>query len=325
MKTQGMTLAQRLGLALLLAGASAGGVLAASSLGSRGALNPGQQIESGQSRLVMQGDCNLVLYRGAQAVWNSVTDGRGAGCRAVMQEDGNLVVVNGSGQPLWNSGTNGNPGAQLVLQQDGNLVVARGQQVVWSSSTGTRVAQQGRPGQGQGGFGGQGGYNNQNNGYGNQGGQGVGNGGGWRQGQGYGQARSRRAPDDMIPGDWLDGRRDDKLASRNRQFELRMQRDCNLVLYARDQPVWESRTDRRGRDCRAYFQNDGQLVIEADGQVIWSNRARARSGQPDLRIQDDGNLVAYDNNRPYWATNTDQTRYGQGGFGGGYGYSNRPR
>ena len=158
-----------------------------------------------------------------------------------MQEDGNLVVVDGGGQPLWNSGTNGNPGAQLVLQQDGNLVVARGQQALWSSSTGVQVAQQGRP-QGQGGFGNQGGYGNQG------GGQGVGNGGGWRQGYGYGQAGARRAPDDMIPGDWLDGRRDDLLRSRNRQYELRMQRDCNLVLYARDRPVWESRTDRRGRD-----------------------------------------------------------------------------
>ncbi len=59
-------------------------------------------------------------------------------------------------------------------------------------------------------------------------------------------------------------------------------------------------------------------MIEADGQVIWTNRARARSGRPDLRMQDDGNLVAYDGNRPFWATNTDEAHFGQGGFGGGY-------
>lgn len=84
--------------------------------------------------LEMQGDGNLVLYQGPQALWASGT--RTPGSRAVMQGDGNLVVYSPSNVPLWSTGTFGNPGAYLRVQNDGNLVVySATNAVLWASGT----------------------------------------------------------------------------------------------------------------------------------------------------------------------------------------------
>jgi len=76
---------------------------------------------SGQYRLIFQGDGNLVLYKGGQALWASRTNGSGAS-RVVLQGDGNLVLYKG-GQALWSSRTNGSGASRLILQNDGNLVL----------------------------------------------------------------------------------------------------------------------------------------------------------------------------------------------------------
>ncbi|MFC3690381.1 hypothetical protein [Aquipuribacter hungaricus] len=64
--------------------------------------------------------------------------GQGGGSRLLMQTDGNLVLYRGS-VPLWSSRTQGNPGAFAVLQGDGNLVVhtsaEQGRRVLWYSDT----------------------------------------------------------------------------------------------------------------------------------------------------------------------------------------------
>ncbi|MFC3690380.1 hypothetical protein [Aquipuribacter hungaricus] len=60
------------------------------------------------SRLVMQGDGNLVLYRGSAPLWSSETQGN-PGAYAVMQSDGNLVVysapASGPRRALFDTGT----------------------------------------------------------------------------------------------------------------------------------------------------------------------------------------------------------------------------
>lgn len=57
------------------------------------ALLPGDVVdgEADRTRLLMQGDGNLVLYRGGTAMWSSRTASN-PGAGAVMQADGNLVV-----------------------------------------------------------------------------------------------------------------------------------------------------------------------------------------------------------------------------------------
>lgn len=98
-------------------------------------LSPGQQITSpdGRFRLVQQGDGNLVLYFGSQALWaNGVF---GANYTTYFQGDGNFVTYSPSG-PVWNTETNA-IGARLALQNDGNLVIYDlDDRVVWATNTG---------------------------------------------------------------------------------------------------------------------------------------------------------------------------------------------
>ena len=69
-------------------------------------LRPGDAMYSSdrRTRLVMQGDGNLVLYSGAGALWNSRTAGN-RGAYAVLQTDGNLVLYSAGNRPLWNTAT----------------------------------------------------------------------------------------------------------------------------------------------------------------------------------------------------------------------------
>lgn len=63
--------------------------------------------ERGVSRLTMQGDGNLVLYRGSTPLWNARTAGN-PGAYAFMQGDGNFVVYSSpatGNRPLFDSGT----------------------------------------------------------------------------------------------------------------------------------------------------------------------------------------------------------------------------
>ncbi len=110
---------------------------AQAQLGANQDLGPNQQIQSSNNRfhLIMQSDCNLVLYEGARALWASGTHGRGRDCRAVMQSDGNLVVYDASQAPLWASNTAGRSGATLRLEDSGNLQVASGSRTLWQSNT----------------------------------------------------------------------------------------------------------------------------------------------------------------------------------------------
>jgi hypothetical protein len=97
--------------------------------------------QNARRKLVLQSDCNLVLYNVDNAVvagplWQTDTSGAGVDCRLDFQADGNLVLYDGSGSALWASGTSGTSGAVLSLQEDGNLVVYNGvQQYLWATQT----------------------------------------------------------------------------------------------------------------------------------------------------------------------------------------------
>lgn len=106
-------------------------------------LHAGESLHSpnGRYQLLMQSDCNLVLYDGAavyeDAVWSSHTWQKGTGCFAMMQDDGNFVVYDQSWNALWSSGTYyySGQGAFLYLQDDRNLVIYLGTRALWSSGT----------------------------------------------------------------------------------------------------------------------------------------------------------------------------------------------
>lgn len=117
-------------------------------------------IPEGNLRLVMQGDGNLVLYHGGQALFHTGTNGN-PGAYVQMQNDGNLVVRSTENAALWasrtvadygfaftegtdrfngrmNSGwylTSRNGKFRLVMQGDGNLVLYSGSRALWHTGT----------------------------------------------------------------------------------------------------------------------------------------------------------------------------------------------
>jgi hypothetical protein len=54
--------------------------------------------------LVFQSDGNLVLYGGGQAIWSTDT-WRYAASRLVVQDDCNLVIYSADGWPVWATNT----------------------------------------------------------------------------------------------------------------------------------------------------------------------------------------------------------------------------
>lgn len=125
----------------------------------RGFLRPGEQLVgsadqelvAGDTRFVMQHDCNLVAYHGRQAVWATNTNKKGSACVAVMQGDGNLVLTSGNGRVLWASHTDKHPGAWLLAQTDGNVVIYRPGNAVsgrslWATNTNVRHRTAATPG-----------------------------------------------------------------------------------------------------------------------------------------------------------------------------------
>ncbi|WP_437087333.1 FG-GAP-like repeat-containing protein [Streptomyces sp. enrichment culture] len=103
-------------------------------------LASGQEFSSGNAKLVMQADGNLVLFtKDKKPVWATGTGGN-PGAVARMQSDGNFVVYKADGTtPVWSTKTN-TPYSYAVLHPRGVLVLynASGQSL-WTSNS------QGRP------------------------------------------------------------------------------------------------------------------------------------------------------------------------------------
>lgn len=102
-------------------------------------LSSGQEFSSGNSKLVMQADGNLVLYtKDKKPIWATRTDNN-PGAVARMQSDGNFVVYAADGKTaLWSSKTT-TPYSYAVLHPRGVLVLysASGQSL-WTSGSQSR-------------------------------------------------------------------------------------------------------------------------------------------------------------------------------------------
>lgn len=89
-------------------------------------LNTGQSISEGSRSLVMQPDCNLVLYQlnPRKPIWYTKTNGKGTNCVLKLDADGSLVIHDERQNIVWTSGTGKIIGNYvLLLQRDGNLVI----------------------------------------------------------------------------------------------------------------------------------------------------------------------------------------------------------
>jgi hypothetical protein len=107
-----------------------------SSLGQNQYLGVNATLYSpdGSSRLVMQSDGNLVLYRVPDnfVLWASDTNGSGA-VRAYMQYDGNLVLQRADLSPVRATATDGRPGAIFGVAGSTVFVDAYGARI-WQRS-----------------------------------------------------------------------------------------------------------------------------------------------------------------------------------------------
>ncbi len=98
-----------------------------------------------------------------------------------------------------------------------------------------------------------------------------------------------------------------KLVSQNKQFELVMQEDGNLVLYkvweGTREAVWDSKTRGHPGSYCILQQDDGHFVIyNKKERVIWANR---EFGGRRLVVQNDGNVVIYNSkDQKIWDTRT---------------------
>ena len=119
--------------------------------------------------------------------------------------------------------------------------------------------------------------------------------------------RNLMPPNQLNPGDVV--------FSATRNFQLIMQGDGNLVLYAIDdaslprditkgtykKAIWSSGTNGKGA-VRCTMQSDGNLVLYTKAsKAIWDTRTNGHPGA-FLRCQDDGNLVILGANA--WSSKT---------------------
>jgi hypothetical protein len=97
--------------------------------------NQTQYLSNSGYYLVMQRDCNLVMYQGSSLaashqVWQTSTAGSGSDCWLLMQTDGNLVIYNTTGSPPsgpWSSKSYitgiPDPNFFVLLQSNGELEI----------------------------------------------------------------------------------------------------------------------------------------------------------------------------------------------------------
>ncbi|KAH8966222.1 hypothetical protein BDL97_03G013500 [Sphagnum fallax] len=93
--------------------------------------NQTQYLSNSGYYLVMQPDCNLVMYQGSSLatshqVWQTSTAGRGSHCWLIMQTDGNLILSNAT-SAQWSSNSSmfgaPDPGFFVMLQSNGEIDV----------------------------------------------------------------------------------------------------------------------------------------------------------------------------------------------------------
>ncbi|MBN3297555.1 LEC protein, partial [Amia calva] len=102
-------------------------------------IKQGEFLESKnkQFKAVLQDDGNFVIY-GWKPLWASDTWGNPTADRLVMQDDCNLVIYKKDDEPMWQSNTQ-HPGdcktCRLTLQDDGHLVIEREGKQIWSSAS----------------------------------------------------------------------------------------------------------------------------------------------------------------------------------------------
>lgn len=79
-------------------------------------------------------------------------------------------------------------------------------------------------------------------------------------------------------------------------YSLKMQSDCNLVLYQLnpEKTVWYTQTNGKGSGCVLTLGTDGNLFIRNETQsIVWETGTNKTVGNYVLLLQRDRNLAIY--------------------------------
>ncbi len=270
-----------LGSAMSLSAESAAvAAIGGDTLGTGASLGMGDELRSasGEYRLVLQTDGNLVIYGPQGALWASSS----RGTRLVMQSDGNLVLYSATGA-AWYSRTTGS-GVTAVLGNDGSLrVVSSAGATLWRSAADPAKIVRDRLRTGESMVGGERLTGTQN-------------------------AVLVMQPDGNLvryetgSATWSSG-------TRGSNPRLVLQTDGNLVLYVDGAAAWSTRTAGRG-GSQFVLQGDGNAVLYAGSVAIWNaglspdarvitlvNAERAKAGCPALRVDSRLARAATDHSR----------------------------
>lgn len=200
-----------------------------------------------------------------------------------LQRDGNLVLYSNF-VTAWNLGY-GTSATRVVMQADGNLVMYNdSNQAVWSSGTngnpGARLVLQTDGNMVI--------YSSADVGL-------------WATYTIHTPNHLSYVNTTMYPGRVYPGQR---LSTANKNYNLILQPDGNLVLYSPTRPIWATGTDGRQIAFLA-LQGDGNMVLyDTQQRPIWYS---GTAGHGPLRalVQPDGNFVLYNSlNSPRWNTGT---------------------
>ncbi|CAL9104326.1 unnamed protein product [Musa textilis] len=220
-------------------------------------LTHGQHLRYEQYSLVMQEDCNLVVYNNGNPTWASGTWHKGINCYLQLQFDGELIVfgynryTRAGPSELWRSGSKSASGTYaLVLRYDGSLHVygparwsvpritggagARAPRSTWPATTDAVL------------------YTN-----------------------------------DVAP---------IGATIVNGVYELALQDDCNLALSnTRDGGVlWQTGTSNWLHDCFVTVEANGELKIKyMGGETLWTSGVASDAGEYVLALSPRGQLVVY--------------------------------
>ncbi|RWR91678.1 mannose-specific lectin 3-like protein [Cinnamomum micranthum f. kanehirae] len=221
----------------------------------------GNSLKNAKWELKMQEDCDLVLYDFGAEIWSTGTSGKGTGCYLKMELTGDAVVYNEGGDQIWSSDTSGMGVSVLVLRNDGCLVVYG--PVLWDYPFSIPPTDQSLD----------------------------------TQVKYVSTQHTTLTPTDA------DTRNANVLSPhetlltgnslKNAKWELKMQEDCDLVLYDFGAEIWSTGTSGKGTGCYLKMELTGDAVVYNEGgDQIWSSDTSGM-GVSVLVLRNDGCLVVY--------------------------------
>ncbi|PKA48586.1 Mannose-specific lectin 1 [Apostasia shenzhenica] len=221
-------------------------------------LLPDEQLSVPRAALVMQKDCNLVLYNEGSG-FQSGTSGRATNCTLTLSERGQLIIKKGNGGVVWYSPVTGKLGGYAaILRPDGHVSIYGPSR--WISVApypigffkGQNKSHEAAPGEDQLGT-------------------------------------SQSVPNLLFSSQVLE-----RLASRDYSFALT--ESCNLEFTkASKGNLWASGTAGEGRrHCFARLNYFGQLTVVDDRyNVLWNSSPAGVEGEYVLAVQINGIAAIY--------------------------------